>query len=79
MIMENSGIRQASEPIARFSFRSAIPMVMVLSYRGDFGERNFSGHNHAQTVAPMLNVLRIPFRYVEQLENKTIHGGALHN
>jgi len=68
MIMENSGIRQASEPIARFSFRSAIPMVMVLSYRGDFGERNFWGHNHAQTMEPMLNALRIPFRYVRRVD-----------
>jgi len=68
MIMENSGIRQASEPIARFSFRSAIPMVMALSYRGDFGERNFWGHNHAQTMEPMLNALRIPFRYVRRVE-----------
>ena len=31
MIMENSGLRQASEPIARFSFRSGIPMVMALN------------------------------------------------
>ena len=68
MIMENSGIRQASEPIARFAFRSAIPMVMVLSYRGDFGERNFWGHNHAQTMEPMLNALRIPFRYVRRVD-----------
>ena len=68
MIMENSGIRQASEPIARFSFRSAIPMVMALSYRGDFGERNFWGHNHAQTMEPMLNALRIPFRYVLRVD-----------
>lgn len=66
MIMENSGIRQASEPIARFSFRSAIPMVMALSYRGDFGERNFWGHNHAQTMEPMLEALRIPYRHVRR-------------
>ena len=68
MIMEHSGIRQASEPLARFSFRSAIPMVMALSYRGDFGERNFWGHNHAQTMEPMLNALRIPFRYVRHVD-----------
>ncbi len=68
MIMENSGIRQESEPIARFSFRSAIPMVIALSYRGDFGERNFWGHNHAQTMEPMLNALRIPFRYVRRVD-----------
>ena len=71
MIMENSGLRQASEPIARFSLRCGIPMVMVLSYRGDCGEPNFWGHNHAQTMEPMLQELRIPCRFVrrhEQLE-----------
>jgi len=66
MVMENSGLRQASEPIARFSFRSGIPMVMALTYRGDFGEANFWGHNHAQTMEPMLNALRIPFRFVRR-------------
>ena len=66
MVMENTGLRQASEPIARFSFRGAIPMVIALTYRGDFGEANFWGHNHAQTMEPMLNALRIPFRYVRR-------------
>ncbi len=66
MIMENSGLRQASEPIARFSFRSGIPMVMALSYRGDFGEPNFWGHNHAQTMEPMLDALRIPYRFIRR-------------
>jgi len=67
MIMENSGLRQACEPIARFSLCHGMPMVIVMSFRGEFGERNWWGHNHAQTMEPLLNALRIPFRFVSQL------------
>ena len=52
MVMENSGLRQACEPIARFSFCHAMPLVMAMSFRGEWGERNWWGHNHAQTMAP---------------------------
>src|SRR5262249_29068021 len=52
MIMENSGLRQACEPLARFALGRSVPMVMVVSFRGDLGERNWWGHNHAQTMVP---------------------------
>lgn len=67
MIMENSGIRQACEPIARFSFCHGMPMVIVMAFRGDLGERNWWGHNHAQTMVPILDALRIPYRIVGKL------------
>ena len=62
MIMENSGIRQACEPISRYAFTHHVPLVMIMSYCGDFGERNWWAINHAQTMEPMLNAMRIPFR-----------------
>lgn len=68
MIMENSGLRQACEPIARFSLCHQMPMVMIMSFRGELGEYNWWGHNHAQTMEPILNALRIPFRFVRHLE-----------
>ncbi len=43
MIMENSGIRVASEPLARMGLGHGIPVVMIMSYRGEFGERNWWG------------------------------------
>lgn len=64
MMMENSGLRQACEPIARFSFSHHVPMVMILSYCGDFGERNWWAHSHSQTMEPLLDTLRIPFRFI---------------
>lgn len=67
MVMENSGIRQACEPIARFAFSSHMPLVMLMPFRGDIGEYNHWGHAHAQTMEPILNALRIPFRVLRQL------------
>jgi sulfopyruvate decarboxylase subunit alpha len=66
IIMENSGLRQACEPIARFSFKHHVPLVLIMSFRGDLGERNWWGHNHAQTMEPILNALRIPYRFVRE-------------
>jgi sulfopyruvate decarboxylase subunit alpha len=65
--MENSGLRQACEPIARFALSHQVPMVMVMPYRGDLGEKNWWGHSHAQTMEPVLNALRIPFWHVRRI------------
>ena len=65
MITENSGLRQACEPLARLAFSHHIPLVMVVSYRGDFGEGNWWGHNHAQVMKPLLEALRIPYRVID--------------
>jgi sulfopyruvate decarboxylase subunit alpha len=64
MIMENSGLRQACEPLSRFAFTHHMPLVMIMSYCGDFGERNWWAINHAQTMEPLLQALRIPFRVI---------------
>lgn len=69
MIMENSGIRQACEPIARFAFQNSMPLVVVMSHRGEFGEQNWWGHNHTQTMEPMLDALRMPYWYVREHED----------
>ena len=53
MIMENSGLRQACEPLARFTLSHQVPMVIVVPYRGDLGETNWWGHAHAQTMEPV--------------------------
>lgn len=40
MIMENSGIRVAAEALGRIGLERQIPVVLLMSYRGDFGEEN---------------------------------------
>jgi sulfopyruvate decarboxylase subunit alpha len=66
IIMENSGLRQACEPLARLS-RFGLPMVMLMPFRGDLGEPNWWGHSHRETMEPILNALRIPFWYVRKV------------
>jgi sulfopyruvate decarboxylase subunit alpha len=68
MIMENSGLRQACEPLGRFALSHQVPMVIVVPYRGDLGETNWWGHSHAQTMEPILDALRIPFWHVRELD-----------
>jgi sulfopyruvate decarboxylase subunit alpha len=68
MVMENSGLRQACEPIARFAHTYHMPLVMLMAYRGDLGEYNWWGHAHARNMEPILRALRIPFRVIRTLD-----------
>src|SRR5690606_33348466 len=65
MIMENSGRRVAAEPLARMGLGHSMPVTMIMSYRGDFGERNWWGIPHGITMEPLLRSLRIPYRVVD--------------
>ena len=69
MIMENSGLRQGLEAISRSAYCHSLPMVMIMSYRGDLGEENWWGHNHSQTMEPILDAVRIPWRAVRKVED----------
>jgi len=68
MIMENSGIRQGCEAIVRFAYCHGMPLVMVVSYRGELGEMNWWGHNHAQVMEPLLRAMRIPYFFIDKLD-----------
>jgi sulfopyruvate decarboxylase subunit alpha len=68
MIMENSGLRQAAEPIARLTFGHRIPLVMLMPHRGDLGEDVWWGHGHSETMVPMLEALRIRYWFVYDLD-----------
>jgi sulfopyruvate decarboxylase subunit alpha len=68
MMMENSGLRQMCEPLSRFTQSHNMPLVMMMAYRGQFGEYNWWGHTHAQTMEPLLNALRIPYRFITEID-----------
>ena len=80
IVMENSGIRQACEPIARLAFSHHMPLLLLMTHRGDLGERYWWGHSHAQTMQPLLEALRIPSWRVCRLEEieRSIGGAADH-
>lgn len=68
LVMENSGLRAAAEPLARIGLGARIPVVMIMSYRGDAGEPNWWAIPHGITMEPMLQALRIPFRVVRRID-----------
>ena len=69
LIMENSGLRVAAEYIARISLGTGIPVVLLLSYRGDLGETEHWGIPHGIVVEPLLEALRIPYQVVRHRED----------
>jgi sulfopyruvate decarboxylase subunit alpha len=68
LIMENSGLRVAAEYIARISLGCGVPVVLLLSYRGDLGDTEHWAIPHAIVVEPLLDALRIPYQIVRRKE-----------
>jgi sulfopyruvate decarboxylase subunit alpha len=64
LVMENSGLRASVEPLARMGLGAGIPVVMLMSYRGEMGENNWWAVPHGITMEPVLGALRIPYRVV---------------
>ena len=69
LIMENSGLRVAAEYIARISLGTGVPVVLLLSYRGDLGETEHWGIPHGIVAEPLLDTLRIPYHVVRHSED----------
>jgi len=81
LIMENSGLRAACEALARIGLVNTLPVVMLMGYRGEVGERWHWGVNHGITMEPLLQALRIPYLMVDReesivssVERAVIHG-----
>lgn len=68
LVMENSGLRASCEALARIGLVNAFPVVMLMGYRGDVGERFHWGLNHGVTMEPLLQAMRIPWLMVEREE-----------
>ena len=52
LVMENSGLRASVEPLARMGLGAGIPVVMLMSYRGELGENNWWAIPHGITMEP---------------------------
>lgn len=68
LIMENSGLRVASEYIARISLGTGVPVTLLCSYRGDVGETEHWGIPHGIVAEPLLDALRIKYLIVRRVE-----------
>jgi sulfopyruvate decarboxylase subunit alpha len=68
LVMENSGLRAAAEHLARLGLGAGIPVIMLMSYRGELGENNWWAIPHGITMEPLLEALRVPYRIVREEE-----------
>ncbi len=68
IIMENSGLRVATESLSRLGLTHGIPVVMLMSYRGDVGEDQWYAIPHGMTMEPLLQAMRIPYVIVRKEE-----------
>ena len=66
LVMENSGLRAATEHLARLGLGAGIPVIMIMSYRGELGETNWWAIPHGITMEPLLDTLRVPYRIVRE-------------
>ncbi|GAA1135950.1 thiamine pyrophosphate-binding protein [Nesterenkonia lutea] len=71
LIMENSGLRASVEHLARLGLGAGIPVIMIMSHRGDLGENNWWAIPHGITMEPILDALRTPYRIVKQTQEIT--------
>jgi sulfopyruvate decarboxylase subunit alpha len=66
VLMENAGFRMALEPLARLGLTHGIPVMMIMCYTGDIGERNWWGIAHGQTMEPLLRAMNVPYIVVRE-------------
>ncbi len=69
LVMESSGLRVACEYIARYCLGSNIPAILILSNRGDFGDREHWSTSHRIVAEPLLKALRIPYVLIRERDN----------
>jgi sulfopyruvate decarboxylase subunit alpha len=63
LLMENSGLRSAAEPIGRLY---EYPVLLLMSYRGDLGDRAHFARPIGKTTEPILSALSIPYQIVRK-------------
>jgi sulfopyruvate decarboxylase subunit alpha len=58
----------AIEALARLGIGHGIPVLMIMPFRGDLGDKDWWAQAHGTTMKPLLEAMRIPYRVVEHEE-----------
>ncbi len=66
LVAESSGLRVATEWIARTGLGTGIPVLMLLSHRGDIGDTEHWSDPHRAVCEPLLDALRVPYQVVRE-------------
>src|SRR6516225_9420612 len=65
MLMQNHGFLASVNGIVSFAQLYKIPLLMIISYRGHFGERDPWQTQGGSVTEPLLRALGIPYSFLE--------------
>jgi sulfopyruvate decarboxylase subunit alpha len=68
MLMQNHGFLAAINGIVSFAHLYKIPLLMLISYRGTFGERDPWQTQGGNATEPVLRALGIPYSFLDAPE-----------
>jgi len=69
MLMQNHGFLAAINGIVSFAHLYKIPLLMLISYRGTFGERDPWQTEGGRATEPVLSALGVPYQSMEKPES----------
>src|SRR5262250_1235351 len=69
MLMQNHGFLAAINGIVSFAHLYRIPLLMLISYRGAFGERDPWQTQGGNITEALLRVMGIPYSILDRIEN----------
>jgi sulfopyruvate decarboxylase subunit alpha len=68
MLMQNHGFLASMNGIVSLAFLYRIPLLMLISYRGEFGEKDPWQTQGGGVTEPLLQTLRIPYLRLDGAE-----------
>jgi sulfopyruvate decarboxylase subunit alpha len=68
MLMQNHGLLASMNGIVSFAHLYKIPLLMLISYRGSFGERDPWQTQGGNVTEPLLRALGIPYVFLDAVE-----------
>lgn len=68
MLMQNHGFLASINGIVSFAHLYKIPLLMLISYRGSFGERDPWQTQGGNVTEALLRAMGIPYCFLDQLE-----------
>src|ERR1700739_3960209 len=69
MLMQNHGFLASINGIVSFAQLYRIPLLMLISYRGSFGERDPWQTQGGNVTEPLLRALGIPYSFLDKVES----------
>src|SRR5215472_15457164 len=69
MLMQNHGFLAAINGIVSFAHLYKIPLLMLISYRGSFGERDPWQTQGGNVTEALLRAMSIPYSILDRIEN----------